>query len=748
MKDYTHMIALLVALLLPCFAVAHNQEIDGISYNINGDSATVIPGRFPYSGDVTIPATVTCGDTVYTVTAIGHSAFRDCSDLKSITIPTTITTIKEHAFAGCTSLDSVAISDLGRWCGIAFESNAANPCHHAHRLFLNGQEIIDLVIPDSVTVIESFAFTGCDSINSVRIPSTVTDIGLAAFTGCSAIADITVDSGNSSYDSRDNCNAIIKTATGTLIAGCKNTFIPNTVTSIGDWAFSSCTSLTGIHIPNSVTGIGMEAFYGCTSLLGINIPTSVTYIGYQAFYGCSELREINIPSSVRAIASSAFEYCRSLTSITVANGNPRYDSRDDCNAIIETDENTLIAGCQNTIIPATVSAIGDYAFSGCSMLAAIDIPGSVVSVGDYAFRGCSALRRAVIPEGVISIGPSAFFDCSLLNRVDIPSTVESIGSFAFERCPAIFGMTVANGNPVYDSRDSCNAIIETATNKLIAGCMNTVIPGTVTAIGDNAFSGCFMLTKLYIPKSVQTIGHYAFTDCSSLAVIEIPSTITSIGDAAFGGCTALTSIELPKAVTAIGDYEFYRCAQLANVKIPNTVTSIGTEAFRGCFALTSITIPKSVTSIGSAAFSACPLLTKMTVASGNPSYDSREGCNAIIETATNKLIAGCQNTIIPSSVTAIGFAAFDGCSTLEAITIPSSVTAIGKKAFHDCLALTDVTSLIPDPSTVTLFHDAFKLTSGDYSGRILHVPADALPAYQSIPAWSNLFPNIIPIAGQ
>lgn len=738
MKHLIHTIMLMLTLT----AAAQEVEVDGIYYNIKGDSAIVTTGAIHYSGDVIIPEVVILGEKAYPVTAIGHSAFSNCISLSSVTIPRTITTVGEHAFAGCTGLDSVEISDLGSWCSIEFESAPANPCHYAHRLFLNGEEISDLAIPDSVTSIGSFAFSGCTSLNSVNIPSGVTDIGAAAFAGCSSISSIIVASDNPTYDSRDSCNAIIRTASGTLIAGCMNTVIPATVSRIGNWAFSSCTNLTSIHIPNSVVEIGYEAFYGCSSLIGVNIPNSVTTIGYQAFFGCSSLREIHIPRSVRGIASSAFEYCPSLTSITVASGNYRYDSRDDCNAIIETEDNILVAGCKNTIIPATVTAIGNHAFSGCSSLAGIDIPNGVETVGDYAFRDCSALRHVTIPDGVTSIGASAFFDCSLLSQVDIPASVETIGNFAFEHCPAITSMTVADGNPTYDSRDSCNAIIETATGTLIAGCMNTVIPATVTAIGDNAFSGCFMLTKLYIPNSVKTIGDYAFTECTSLAILDIPNTVTAIGDAAFGGCSALTSIELPKSVTAIGDYEFYRCASLTSVKIPKTVTTIGTQAFRGCFALTSITIPKSVTHIGPSAFSACPLLTKITVANGNPKYDSREGCNAIIETASGTLIAGCQNTVIPDGVTTIGYAAFDGCSTLDAISIPQSVTTIGKKAFHDCLVLKDVTVHVPDPSMITVANDAFKLTSEDYTGRTLHTPTGTAACYQSSLPWQHYFKTI------
>ena len=757
---------MLTALLLSLTTAAQVFEQDNIYYRIDSCRAIVTSGMYPYIGDVIIPETISRNDTVYPVIAIDRAAFRDCSDLTSISIPRTVTAIGEHAFAGCTALDSVDIGDLGVWCGIDFESETANPCYYAHRLFLEGMEIVDLVISDSVSKISSFAFSGCSSINSVSIPGAVREIGAAAFSNCSSLTSMHVDRSNPVYDSRDSCNAIIWTERDILIAGCRNSVIPSGVTAIGGWAFYACTGLTSIYIPNSVTEIGFEAFYRCSSLIGVNIPNSVTNIGYQAFYGCTSLRQIHIPASVRGIGESAFEYCPSLSSMSVASGNPRYDSRDECNAIIETGDNTLLAGCCNTVIPPTVTTIGDYAFSGCSTLPNVDIPVGVTAVGDYAFRGCSSLRSATLPTGLTSIGASAFYECAALGQVEIPSTVESIGGFAFERCPAIHSMSVASGNPVYDSRDSCNAIIETATNKLIAGCMNTVIPANVRAIGDNAFSGCFMLTRAIIPKSVTAIGHYAFMGCTSLSSIDIPGSVASIGDAAFSGCSALTaldipnsvisigqaafggcssleSISLPKSVTAIGDLEFFGCTLLKAISIPPTVTSIGTAAFRGCLSLESINIPKSVTAIGSSAFRECPSLSSITVARGNPNYDSRNGCNAIIETATGTLIAGCRNTVIPTSVNAIGYAAFDGSALLRAITIPASVTSIGRKAFNNCPALTDVVCLIPDPTLVATSRDAFLLPSGQYSDRTLHVPASSLSTYQSLSPWSEQFGIIV-----
>lgn len=765
MKAFIINVILLLTILLPTSITGQNLEVGNIYYRIVDGHAIVTSGAYPYYGDVAIPDSICHNDNVYPVAAIDRAAFRDCSALTSVTIPLTVTAIGEHAFAGCTALDSVEISDLDRWCGINFESESANPCYYAHRLFLNGMEVTEPVISDTISTIGSFAFSGCTSISSVNIPRSVTSIGSALFSNCTSLTSITVDDGNSVYDSRDSCNAIIETASRKLIAGCQNSVIPDNVAAIGDWAFYCCTGLTSIHIPNSVSEIGFEAFYRCSSLIGVNIPNSVRVIGYQAFYGCSSLKGIHIPGSVRGIGDSAFEYCPALTSMSVSSDNARYDSRNECNGIIETRENTLIAGCRNTVIPSSVKAVGDYAFSGCSTLASIDIPVGVDSVGDYAFRGCTALRSVTFPLGLNSIGASAFFDCKALNRVEIPATVRTIGAFAFEHCPAIYSMSVASDNPWYDSSDSCNAIIKTATGTLVAGCMNTVIPATVTSIGDNAFSGCFMLTSLSIPKSVTAIGNYAFAGCTSLSSIDIPTSVTHIGDAAFsgcsalktldipntvsslgqaafGGCSSLESISLPKSVSSIGDFEFYGCTLLKGINIPQTVRSIGTAAFLGCFSLTAIKIPKSVTSIGRSAFRECPSLASVTVAGGNPHYDSRQGCNAIIETATGTLIAGCRNTVIPASVTAIGYAAFDGCVFLESISIPDGVTLIGRKAFNNCTGLKDVVCGIANPALVATSPDAFKLPSGDYSDRTLHVPSTSVSSYQGRSPWNEQFGHI------
>ena len=332
-----------------------------------------------------------------------------------------------------------------------------------------------------------------------------------------------------------------------------------------------------------VTKIKNYAFYGRNGLTSVVIPTSVTNIGLFAFYGCSGLTSVYVPSSVIKMESGAFAGCRSLESIVVDAENPNYNSVNNCNAIIRTSDNTLLFGCKNTVIPNTVTSIGVEAFHNCSDLTSIEFPSSVKIINDYAFRFCTSLTSVKIPStltylstgafngctglteveispGVTTIGSNAFLECTNLPSIVIPSTVTSIGVGAFSGCSSLASIVVDAENPNYYSANNCNAIIETSSNTLITGCMNTIIPNFVTTIGKSAFSGC-----------------------SGLTFMEIPSSVTSIKAGAFGKCFGLTSIVIPASVTNIEDNVFIRCSALTSITSYITdVFETGNNAFYGC----------------------------------------------------------------------------------------------------------------------------------------------------------------------
>ena len=355
----------------------------------------------------------------------------------------------------------------------------------------------------------------------------------------------------------------------------------------------------------------------------------------------------------------------------------------------------------------------------------------VTSIGCDAFRDCTGLTSITIPNSVTSIGDGAFSGCTGLTSITIPNSVTSISPYAFSGCTGLTSVTISN---------------------------------SVTSIGGSAFSGCTGLTSITIPNSVTSIGYEAFRDCTGLTSITIPNSVTSIGDGAFDGCTGLTSVTISNSVTSIGGSAFSGCTGLTSITIPNSVTSIGEYAFYDCTGLTSITIPNSVTSIGFGAFAWCTGLTSIVVENGNKVYDSRNNCNAIIKTSTNTLVQGCKTTIIPNSVTSIGFVAFAWCTGLTSITIPNSVTSIGEAAFRDCTGLTSV--LIGNNSELSMdatFFGYANLTQVTcyanvpphigYFGydkdslieKTLYVPVSAVDKYKEADVW-EYFGHIVPIS--
>lgn len=305
----------------------------------------------------------------------------------------------------------------------------------------------------------------------------------------------------------------------------------------------------------TVTGIGYQAFFGCRGMTYVNLPSSITYIGEYAFSWCSGLTGIVIPGSVSEIGSNAFYGCTGLFGVELGEG---------------------------------VTSIGYGAFYGCRGINEITFPNSLTTIGGAAFCECSALSSVTIPSSVTSIDDWAFGHCSSLISVTIPKNVQTIGESVFAACTSLNSVIVESGNPNYDSRDNCNAIIETATNTLVAGCHRTIIPNSVTAIGNYAFAYHSEIPSVIIPNGVTVIGNYAFASCSGFTSVTLPGNITSIGESAFRDCTGLTSFVIPNGVTEISNHTFYMCTGLTSVTISGSITSIGQGAFASCTALTDV----------------------------------------------------------------------------------------------------------------------------------------------------------------
>ena len=346
--------------------------------------------------------------------------------------------------------------------------------------------------------------------------------------------------------------------------------IPDSVTNIGDYAFSGCSSLSSVVIPDRVTSIGDCAFENCSSLTDIVIPDGVTNIGKCAFEGCRSLTDIVIPDGVTSIGDCAFEGCRSLTDIVIPDG---VTSIGDC----------AFANCfslTGIVIPDSVTGIGKFAFSGCSSLSSVVIPDSVSCIGSGAFKNCSSLSSLVIPDCVTSIGNYAFAYCKSLTDIVIPNSVTSIGDNAFRHCSSLSSVVIPesvvnlNGNPFcrWDGGLKCLSPYFIYDNKVLFDKDKSKI----IAFRDKN------TTSYVIPDSVTRIGESAFRHCSSLSSLVIPDSVTSIGESAFSGCCSLKSLVIPDSVTSIECYAFRGCESLSSLVIPDSVSCIGFGAFEGC----------------------------------------------------------------------------------------------------------------------------------------------------------------------
>ena len=588
----------------------------------------------------------------------------------------------------------------------------------------------DIVIPEavaykddtySVTIIQSYAFNSCPSLNSVVIPNSVITVGDFAFALSPALTSVTIGS----------CLAKLSFGMFTQSSGLTSVTIPNTVTTIDDYAFKLCTGLTSVVIPNSVTSIGNWVFQDCSNLSSITFSENLTHVGFYSFDGTPwldsqpdgplyigkvlnkikgddyfyEKREFEIKDGTVSISEDAFLNCFGLTSVIIPNS-------------VTTIEEYAFDNCrdlESVTIPNSVTFVGEKAFvdtpfydnmpdgliyfnSVCYKYKGempenteIDIKEGTTCITDYAFDGCSGLTSVNIPEGVTYIGGWAFRNCSSLTSLVIPSSVTALGS-AFPGCSGLESIVIKEGNTVYDSRENCNAIIVTASNHLIKGCKNSFIPNSVTFLESSAFAGCAGLTSIVIPSSVKTINASVFSNCTDLSSVTFENGLQKLYSSVFSGCKNLTSILIPQSVNFIA----------WNTFMNNGITSYKVDP-------------------------------------DNKTYDSRDNCNAIIETSTNTVVAGNENTIIPLSVTEIGSDAFR-YKSMETVIIPKSITAISHRAYGNCNELKDVfcyAEKVPETQP-TAFYQL------DLANLTLHVPATSIEDYKAAEPW-NQFGNIVAI---
>ena len=457
--------------------------------------------------------------------------------------------------------------------------------------------------------------------------------------------------------------------------------IPNTVTSIQDYAFNLCTGLTGnLVIPNSVTEIGNNAFYKCTGFNGtLTLSSNLKTIGDNAFYECSGFTgSLTLPNSVTTIGRSAFIFCNSFTNLELPKALSAipYQAFRNCSGL-----------SGNLVIPDGVTEIGEYAFYGCpGFKGTLKLSSNLKTIGKYAFYSCSGFTKIEFPETMsLNVIPEwTFWGCtSLSGNLVIPNSVTKIGDNAFYNCKGFNGTLTLSNN--------LKVIGEYAFERCSGFTGNLTLPNSVTTIGSSAFYNCYGFTgNLTLPNSVTTIGSSAFYNCSGFTGnLTIPNSVTTIEERAFLGCSGFTgNLTIPNSVTTIGPSAFFGCSGFkGNMTISNSVTTIGKQAFYECYGFTGdLTIPNSVTTIENSTFENCyGFKGKLTIPNS-------------VTTIGNSAFGGCSGftgkLTIPNSVTTIGYSAFRGCSGFTGdLIIPNSVTTIGNLAFSGCSRFTGDLSL-------------------------------------------------------
>ena len=601
------------------------------------------------------------------VTNIMESAFVECDNLTSVTIPGSVERIGGEAFSW-SGLTSVIIPEGVESIG----ERAFSFCN-----------LTSVIISEGVESIGREAFCSCRDLESIVIPTSIRSIGGDAFWDTPWYENEDNWTGQSLYLN----NALIEVKTG--FSG--HYEVRPGATVIADEAFAGCSLLMGVTLPESMTNIGIVAFSDCVSLkeltynaidceittdwrwlIGWSNVTTLTIgekvkripqvaldewsgvetLNYQAtdcrelpLVSWRDLKQVTIGNAVTSIPDGMFSGCQSLTGLQLPAGLKRIGN----NAFEET-------GLVTMDIPAGVDSIGAYAFSNCRNLQYAALPAGAISIGSYAFNGCSALTGITVPEGIKTLADGTFSSCSSLTTLNIPAGVDSIGAYAFSGCRNLQYVALPTGLAGIGSRafDGCSALT------------NITLPEGVKTIADGTFYGCTNLTTLAIPTGVDSIGREAFKGCTGLVSLTLPEGIKTLADGTFYGCSSLATLTIPAGVGSIGWQAFYNCTGLTSLTLPEGLKSLGDEVLRGCSAVTTITIPENVTSIGNRAFYDCNGLTALEL----PASVTNVG-QEIVGWCTNLRSFLWHATEVQNAGNVVGL--FDGLTKLEEIMAPVQV---------------------------------------------------------------------------
>ena len=535
------------------------------------------------------------------ITTIEESTFEGCSSLSEVAIPDNVVNIGSNAFSGCTGLKKVQISDIAKWCNIDFNgSDKTNPLTYAERLYLNNDEVVELIIPNKVTHIKKNTFYNCKSLKKIEIHKDLEQIGTNAFEGCDNIDVVYNFSPHFTVDKTDNNGGIGKNAKtiingdsmdgnfvfkdNTLIVYCGDNeeivILPennNGVNyAIGAEVFKDHKEITSVVFSNGVTNIGDRAFYDCISITVVTIPDNVISIGNSAFCNCYDIEEISIGKGVNSIGDRAFYGCRNIERIHVDNikdwcnisfgGKDIFSSPKELNpSENEYKTNLYLNGnlIKELIIPDDISTIKKYAFYGCSNITSVEIPSGVTSIENDAFGKCLGIGTiynfsSLNIDNTVNNGSIGFNADNIYNY---PNGVK-INDYLFKKEDNTYILSNYLGNMI-------NPILPTSykgekyeyeIGSAFSGntdITNINIPDSVTRICDSAFSGCSYIFEVVIGTGVTSIGNYAFYECNDLTTIKIPESVTNIGDSAFNNCSKLNEVEfLSKTPPTIGTNVF------------------------------------------------------------------------------------------------------------------------------------------------------------------------------------------------